>query len=132
MAGKKLFVCKDRGVTLKDGSTIVGPGTEIIEGMLTPEMAAALLRAGHLREDSPGESPVDIFGAPTISAKERTGEDGIKAEGNKSKSTPRKWNLTDEQLRGKSLEDMNVMIVERGGKPQTTVEDAIGLLQAEL
>lgn len=131
MAEKKLFVCKDRGVALKDG-TVVSGGTEIKQGMIEPSMVEALLRSGHLREGEPGESPVDIYGAPTISHKDRSGEDGIKATQPKAKSTPRKWNLTDEQLRGKSLDDMNAMIVERGGKPQTTVEDAINLLQAEL
>lgn len=132
MADKKLFVCLDRGVALKDGSVAVG-GTEITEGMLEPSMVQTLLRSGHLCEgEKPANSTVDIYQSPTISHKERTGDDGIKADGKPAKSKPRVWNLTDEQLRGKSLEDMNVMIVERGGKPQTTIEDAIGLLQAEL
>lgn len=133
MAAKKLFVSNDRGVALKNGS-VVGGGTEITEGMIEPDMVQALLRSGHLREGEPGPSPVELYDTPTISAKERSGEDGIKTAPSqpKAKAVPRKWNLTDEQLRGKSLDDLNAMIVERGGKPQANVEDAINMLQAEL
>lgn len=42
-----------------------------------------------------------------------------------------KWTFTREQLQGKALSELNAMIIERGGQPRSTEQEALDLLTSE-
>lgn len=123
------FVCDGRGVSAPGGG-VLSERQKLPEGF-DRDWIKQLLAAGYVREGSPGPSPVDIYKGKPISHRVDDGTTAPPA-GKPAVATTNVWNLTDEQLRGKSLEDMNAMIVERGGQPVASIEDAIQRLQAEL
>lgn len=123
------YVSGDRGIMCRDGS-IHGEYTKLTPEMgITQEQFDMLLKAGYIRKGI-GKSPKSIFTADTR-PEIRENLDRV-AEGQKAKRKAKVWNFSDDQLRGKDIDELNLLIVERGGEPQETEEEAILLLQSEL
>lgn len=124
------YVSGGRGVLLKDGTTLKEYSQLKPEHEVTQEQFDMLLRAGYIRKGI-GKSPKSIFTAderPEI--REHLNDRGA-APGPKGKRKAKVWNFTDDQLRGKDLDELNLLIVERGGEPRESEEEAILLLQSE-
>jgi len=150
------YVASDQSLAL--GGNVVLPGTKIdlaepevgvygggtwVHG-LTKARCEELVKAGVLFADGPHASRKHLKGKKTIG----TGDDMIvdaspelieaeKArlaalEAAKKHKPPAKWTFTDEHLKGKSLAQMNALIVERGGAPQQSEDLAMQVLQSEL
>ena len=102
------------GRCLKVGAERLPQGTPV-DGLL-PEEELASLEAGGWIEDSV------VAAAPAPAPARTSGELGV---------SPDPWGLDPDGLKGKSLQDLNLYIVERGAPPCPTVEAAIALLSKD-
>lgn len=104
-------VSKKRGCTSPKG-VYFAPGAEIEEGDFGHDRIKQLTAAGFLEAYDPKPD------TPTSRA-ERPGRKG--------RVTPSIWNLDPAGLRGMSVEQLNVMVLERDAKvtPFETIEEAV-------
>lgn len=123
------YVSGNRGVMLRSGEILPEYTKLVADHDIREDQFEMLRKAGYVRKGI-GKSPISIFTSdqrPMI-------QENLSKEDSKprSKKVPKNWVFTDEQLKGKELDQLNTLIVERGGEPQESEEDAIILLQSEL
>lgn len=121
-AAKKYVVCPGRSC-IAPNKALLKPGTPVPDG-IPPKLLSEWEKTGFIRR-------VGAEAAPAESPKAIVDKDGGLKPAKEKVITTGKFNYDPDKLEGKTLEELNVMLVDLNADPAETIKEAIGLLSAD-